>query len=427
MTCRPALKSAMIAAAIGAQFLVAGMPAAHAQASAGASASAQAAPKDTLRPEVSKPLMAAQELAQAGKNQEAMAKIDEAEAVKDKSPYEAFLVDRVRGPVAYNSGDDATAVKSLEKAMTFERVSAEDKPRLANLLANSYFRMKSYPKAIEWGNRYFADGGKDEMAMRNLLARSHFLVNDFQKAADELKKLIALGEQGGKVAQEDHLRLMAVTYLKLNDRESYGAMLEKLVTHYPKKEYWMDLLARLFSKKTYSDRLTLDGYRLKLATGTMEETHEYVDLAELAMRAGFPAEAKKVLDAGFAAGMLGTGSGAAQHKKLHNQAAKAVADDQKSMAAGEADAMKKKEGTALVNLGYAYVTAGNPDKGLPLVEEGLKRGGFKNPEEVKLHAALAYVHAGKKAEALERLATVKGADGTGDLARYWAMYVNQQK
>ena len=39
-------------------------------------------------------------------------------------------------------------------------------------------------------------------------------------------------------------------------------------------------------------------------------------LAQLALQAGYPVEAKKVLDQGYAAGMLGKGSEAARQKRL---------------------------------------------------------------------------------------------------------------
>jgi hypothetical protein len=427
---RPSMKSALIAAAIGTQFLSIGMLAAHAQnkasASASASASTPATPENAVRPEFGKLLLAAQELGRAGKYPEALAKLGEADAMQNKTPYENYMIERVRGPVAAAAGQDAIATKSLETVLASERGEAADKQRLMSVLATVYFRQKNYPKTIEWASRYIKEGGADENT-RNMLARAYYLSNDFAHAAQLLRAEIEATEKAGKQPAEDQLRILASSLLKQNDRAGYGEVLERLVALYPTKDYWGDLLARLFSKTTFSDRLLLDAYRLKFATGDMDGAKEYLDMAELATRAGFPAETKKVLDQGFQAGVLGTGADAAKHKKLRDAAAKSVADDQKTMAQGEADAAKKKDGTGLVNLGYAFVTAGQPEKGLGLMEQGIQKGGLKHPEDAKLHVALAYAQAGKKDEAIEKLKAVQGADGTAELARYWTIYLKQAK
>lgn len=428
MTRRFHVKSTLTAALI-AQFLLIGLPAAYAQsdkASASASASAPATPENTIRPEVGKPLLAAQDLSRAGKYKEAMAKVAETDAIPNKTPYEIYMINRVLGPIAAASGDNAAGAKAIEAAVGYDKINPAEKLRLMQVLASVYFQQKDYAKAIEWATRHLNEGGKGEN-IHNLLARAYYLTGDFPHAIQEMKADIQATEQAGKQPGEDQLRLLGSSMLKANDRNGYGEVLEKLVALYPKKDYWGDLLGRLFSKPGFSDRLLLDAYRLKFATGDMETVNEYLDMSELAMRAGFPAEAKKTLDQGFETGVLGKGADAAKHKKLRDAAAKTVADDQKTMAQGEAEAAKKKDGTGLVNLGYAYVTSGQFDKGLGLMEQGLQKGGLKHPEDAKLHLAIAYAQAGKKNEAIEKLKAVQGTDGTADLARYWTVYLNQPK
>ena len=84
--------------------------------------------------------------------------------------------------------------------------------------------------------------------------------------------------------------------------------MEKLVTHYPKKEYWVDLLSRVQRKPGFSDRLALDAYRLSLATGSMTAPADYMEMAQLALQAGFPAEASRSSTRAIASGALGTGA-----------------------------------------------------------------------------------------------------------------------
>jgi hypothetical protein len=90
--------------------------------------------------------------------------------------------------------------------------------------------------------------------------------------------------------------------------------------------------------------------------------------------------------------------------------------------AEENAARTAKDGNALFNLGYALATGGQLDKGLPMMEQGLAKGGLKRPDDAKLHLGLLQALAGRKEDARQTLAGVQGADGTGELARLWSLY-----
>jgi hypothetical protein len=66
------------------------------------------------------------------------------------------------------------------------------------------------------------------------------------------------------------------------------------------------------------------------------------------------------------------------------------------------------------------------DKGVGFIQQGIAKGGLKNPEEAKLRLGMAQALAGKKAEAIQTFETVKGGGGAGDLAKYWIVHLNQK-
>jgi hypothetical protein len=102
-----------------------------------------------------------------------------------------------------------------------------------------------------------------------------------------------------------------------------------------------------------------------------------------------------------------------------------AADDAKDIACGEAGAAEAKDGAGLVNLGWAYVTMDQFDKGIPSMEQRIAEGVAKKPEDYKLRLGMAYAKAGRKAEAVKTLESIKGSDGLGDIARYWILWVNR--
>jgi len=150
-----------------------------------------------------------------------------------------------------------------------------------------------------------------------------------------------------------------------------------------------------------------------------------MEMSQLALQAGNPAEAIKIIDQGYKKGALGTGSDAPRHQRLKDLAAKTQAEFDAKQAAEEAEAVKNKDADALAAMGYALVSAGKADKGLPLMEQAVKLGTGKNPEAIKLHYGIAQSIAGKKSAALSTLKSVKGTDGTADLARYWTLGLNK--
>jgi Tfp pilus assembly protein PilF len=164
--------------------------------------------------------------------------------------------------------------------------------------------------------------------------------------------------------------------------------------------------------------------RLRLVNGLLTKPSEYMEMAQLSLQAGNPAEANKIIEQGYKKNILGTGSDAARHQRLKDLAAKTQTEFDAKAAAVEAEAVKAKDADALANLGYGLVSAGKADKGLALFDQAVKLGTAKNPEAVKLHYGIAQNVAGKKAAALNTLKTVKGTDGAADLARYWTLNIN---
>jgi tetratricopeptide (TPR) repeat protein len=384
---------------------------------------AHAQAKDTVRPEIAKPLQAAQDALRAQKYKEALNRLHDAEAVPNRTAFESYMLDRTRASAAAGAGDNETAARSFEAALNSGRMTAAEQGKVVQALASLYYRAGDYPKAIVYLQRSIKEGTGDGET-RALLTQAYYLSGDLAKAQKELKDDLAADDKAGRAPTETQLKLMASIAAKQNDKVAYVTALERLVANYPTKEYWADLMQRVQSKPGFADRLTLDLDRLKLALGQITTAGDYMEMAQLALQAGFPAEGKKIVDLGYKNGVLGTGADAARHKRLQDLANKTAAEDLRTMAASEAEAAKSKDGTAQLNLGYALVTAGQADKGIPMMEEGLNKGGMKRPDEARLHMGVAYLQAGKKAEAIKILKTVQAADGTADLAHYWILLAN---
>ena len=385
-------------------------------ASLGFEARAQKA--DAVRPEIGKPLQEAQGLSRSGRHREALAKVNEADAVGGKTASESFIIQRMRGSVASAAGDNETAIKAFESVLASGKLSGREQQQMVQAVAVGYYKNKEYAKAAQWTQRYFKEGGTDP-SMRTVLLQSYYLGNDCGSVS---RMLGSAGEEAnGRKPTEEELQILANCFLRQKDTGGYVGAIEKLVIFYPKKEYWTDLLSRVQKKSGFSDRLGVHVYRLRLATGNLTTPGDYMEMAQLAVQAGVPAEAKAVLDKGYASNILGTGKDAERHGRLRALVTKAIEDSQKSRAQDEKEALAGKDGNDLVKVGLNYVYEGKSEKGFALIEQGLKKGGLKRPEDAKLRLGEAQLFAGQRSKAVQTLREVKGNDGTADIARLWVL------
>ena len=380
--------------------------------------------QEPLRPEVGRPLQAAQEMVKGGRYREALGKVKEAEAAGARNANETYLIERMRLAAASGAGDAETAARSFEAISGSGKVSGADKLRMIESIAGTYYRAAQYGKSMQWSQRYFKEGGSSP-AIRTMLIQSQYLSGDFAGAARELTLEIQAAERSGSAPPEDRLKLLLNAASKQNDNNAYVFAMEKLVTHYPKKEYWVDLLSRLQRKSGFSDRLALDTYRLSLATGSMTAPADFMEMAQLALQADLPGEGKQVVDKGFATGVLGTGPQAERHKRLRDLIDKRLAEDKIARADDERRALAAKSGDGLVAVGMDLVYTGQAAKGVTLMQQGIAKGGLKRTEDAKLHLGIGQLVAGDKAKAQATFKTVQGADGTADLARLWALYARR--
>jgi hypothetical protein len=382
--------------------------------------------QEALRPEIGKPLQAAQEMIKAGRYKEALAKVRDADAVGGKSANESLMVERMRMAAASGAGDVDIAAKSFETISASGKVSEADKLRMIESIAGSYYRSREYAKAMAWYQRYFKEGGTNA-ANRGLLIQTQYLSGDYAGAEKELMGEIQGAEKSGATPAEDRINLLMNAAIKQNDIAGETFALERLVTYYPKKEYWVALLSRMQRKPTFSDRLVLDTYRLSLATGSMTAGNDFSEMAQLALQAGSPSEAKLVVDKGFAAGALGVGPEVERHKRLRDLVQKRLGEAKLNEAKDEKQALDQKDGNDLVTIGMEVVYSGDKARGVQLMQQAIAKGGLKRPEDAKLHLAIAQLVAGDNAKAQATLKTVSGSDGTSDLARLWSLYARRNK
>jgi hypothetical protein len=372
-----------------------------------------------LRPEVGKPLQQASEFLKAGKAKEALGKVREAEAVPNRTAAEQLTIDRMKGAAAQRAGDNATAAQALESV--FNKVSGNEQAQTAEQLAFAHSQLRDWSRSQQWATKA-QQLGNNSAQLRQLISYLQSQSGDYAAIAKDAAAGIAAAEQAGRRPEEGDLLRLADAQQRSGNMGAYIGTLEKLLANYPKKEYWSAYLGRLTRKPGFAQRLGLDVMRLRLASGTLEKTDDFMEMAQLAIQAGYPAEGVDIVDKGFAARTLGVGPEAERHQRLKDLAVKRNAEKKASLAADAAAAAAAPEGDALVEVGYAYVTLGQVDQGVKLIEQGIAKGKLKRPEDAKLRLGMAQIQSpALKARGLQTLRSIKGSDGVAEVGRLWTV------
>jgi hypothetical protein len=343
---------------------------------------------------VGKPLQEAQQLAAKGEYKAAMAKVNEAEAVPGKSAEENKIINQMKDFIAVKSGDASTANGAKAK------------------FANDY-NARKYKDVIDDADALKKFNAFDGQSQQ-IVAQAYLLAGDKQGCLKFIK-----GNYGA-TPPADALKIQMTCAHDAGDSVTERAALEALVASTGKTEYWNNLLKMSERGQGMRDPDTLNVYRLKLLTGTINGKDEYITLAQLALQLKFYAEAQAVLEKGQAAKLLADDRSTKLLTLAKSQAAAAAASQAKDITAAQA----APKGDALVKIGEDQWGQGKAKEAVATIKAGIAKG-VDNQNDAQTRLGMALISAGQKADAQKVLDQVKPAnpnDKSAMVAHLWSLY-----
>lgn len=375
---------------------------------------------------LAKPLHDVQEDINNKKYSDAIAKLKEAEGITPKTPYDQHLINEFLGFAYIKTNNYADAAKVYEAELEDGFLTpAESTQRLRQVTELNY-QLKNYDKAIEYGNRAIKGGNADEQ-IRTIVGQSYYLKGDWKGTIKFEEAMVDAEVKAGQTPKSENLQLILSSCVKINDPACETRALEKIVTYYPKPDYWYQLLYAQRQQATGNDADTLQVYRLMFEVDVLKNADDYSEMASLAMDAGSPGEARTVLERAFSRNVFTEQRVKDRNQRLLDKAKQASATDQAALPKQEKEAEASTTGQKNVGVGLAYYGYGQYDKAIEQLSKGLTKGGLgKNEEQAQLLLGIAQLKGGQKDPALKSFQAVKGDDQTIDrLATLWALHAKQ--
>jgi tetratricopeptide (TPR) repeat protein len=377
------------------------------------------ADQPTVSNKLAKPLKAAQDAMAAKNYDEAMAKIKEAQAVPEKTPYDNWVINTFLLKVYAAKQDMASEVPVIENLAQSQYTTADQKKIYLKSVAQYYYQTKDYNKALETANEAVKAGASDSDVM-GLIARSQYLTGKYKEAAATMQEIVGKQEK----PDEDSLKLLWQFCDKAGDKAGAAKAVEKLVAYYPKPEYWANALASLANADTKDSHLQLNVYRLMLDVGVLKRGIDYSDMAELSLDQGYPGETQSVLQKAFGENVFTEQRDKDRYQHLLDGAKQRAASDLASLPKQEQDATAAPQGDKLVQVGAAYLSYSQNDKAISDIQKGIAKGSLKYPDEANLLLGIAQLRSHNAAEAQRSFEKVSSSSNPGyaRLGKLWALH-----
>ena len=380
--------------------------------------------KQTNSAKLGKPLKEAHDDLNAKKYADAITKLREAEGIPGKTPYDQHLINDMLGFAYARIQNYAEAAKAWEAELDDGFTPQSEVPTRVRQLAEANYQIKNYDKAIEFGNRAVKGGFADE-ELKTLVGQAYYLKGDWKNTLRFEEGLVDEKIKNGQTPKSEALQLILSACVKLNDSACETRALEKIVTYYPKPDYWYQLLFTMRQQTSGNDANTLQTYRLMSEVDVLKSPEDYTEMAQLALEAGSPGEAQHILEKGIAKGVFTDPRAKAKNQRLLESSKKAAATDQANLPKIEKDADAAPNGAKNVGVGLAYLGYGQYDKAVDEISKGLAKGGLRNESEARLLLGIAQLKAGHKEDATKSFHAVKGDPSLERLANLWSLHAKQ--
>ena len=341
----------------------------------------------------------------------ALAKVQEADAVKDKTPFEEYQVAKFFGFIAINQPmpDYPAATVAYNREIASGGAPDAEKPTMYNIAMRLNYQAMNYPEVIKDGQELQKFQSLDDTGYL-VLIQSYYNTNDFANSVTAAKAEIAAKTAAGMKPNEDVLGLLLNAQIKTKDEAGAHQTLDQLAMVSAKPEVWGQVMDFAVGTPGITDHQLLNLYRLSILTGTMKDT-DYAAMATVDLQNGLPKEAIAILTKGNKTG------------DLLNQANGLAARDEQSLPALAAEAAKQTNGEVDVKLGESYYTYGRYDDAIAALQRGIQKGGLKDAADAQTTLGIVLLAAGKRQEALDafdKAAAVNGA--SGQVAHVWTLY-----
>ncbi len=189
---------------------------------------------------LARPLRAAQEALKSRNYQDAIAILEAAEGIQEKSPYDQHVINVLLSAAYMGVKDYGSAARVVEAELSDGFLTSAQVEKETVVAAMVNYEFKNYDKAIEFGTRAMRSASPNPQ-VPTIVAQAFYLKGDWGGAERLEEDLVNRQIESGGTPDRLSLELWAGACMKLRDDNCKRQALEKLVAYYPTPEMQREL------------------------------------------------------------------------------------------------------------------------------------------------------------------------------------------
>lgn len=218
-----------------------------------------------------------------------------------------------------------------------------------------------------------------------LFAQGYYQLEQYDNALQNMERAVAMTREAGQKPREQWLVLLRYLYYEKQQFPKALAVLEELVTLYPKRDYWLQL-SQLYGE-VKQEKKQLAAIDTVYTAGQMDKEQELVTLAYLWLSQEVPYKAARIIEQGLQKKQV---QPTVRNLELLANAWRAAQETKKAIPVMEEAAQKSDKGELWATLGNIYLDNEENKKAIDAVQAALRKGGLRRQDNAYLVLGMAH-------------------------------------
>jgi tetratricopeptide (TPR) repeat protein len=371
--------------------------------------------------EVYDKIQKAQELVDAKDYQGALRELERLYDPDKLTEYEQANVLNYIGFVYYNMEDTAGAIRTYVRMLAIPSLEPTMAKQTTYTLAQLYTMEEEYQKALTTLDKWFTMETNPAPEPFILKAQNLYQVNRYADMIEPIKNAMRVAEERGKEVKEDWYVLLNFAYFQQEDYRQVRDLQKILLVNWPKKRYWFSL-AGAYTELGEDENL-INAYAAAYDQDMLEKESELVTMAQLYMQREVPYKAAVLLEEEMERGRV---SRNAKNYRLLSQAWQLSMEDSKAIPALTEAARLSTDGELDVRLGNAYLNTAQYDDCVKAVQNGIRKGGLKSPDNAQISLGMCLYNQQKYTAATKAFQEAAKVPKSRKLANQWINVISAE-
>lgn len=363
-----------------------------------------------------KRLMRVSELAEEENFAEAANLLEPITRKKRLKKYDRAEVFRLYGLMLAAQENYAGATDALETALSIDYLPDATMQSLRYNLAQLHMAGENFPRSIELLNEWMQYEENPNSQAEFLLAAAYAQTEQWDEALAPARRSV---QKAKKPSEQKLGLLLAVEYQNGNLQESLD-VLKQLVTHFPKKRYFMQLAAS-YSGFEQEDK-ALGVLELADQQGWLDKEREVIQLSQRYMFADLPWQAAQTLQRGIEQEVV---EPSADNLEQLANALLTAREYSKALEPLAEAAEKAENGDLYVRLSQVHLQVENWPEARKALDSAIEKGDLKNPGNANLLLGITNFNEKRYVSARSAFNAALRDEDTADSARQWLKHVER--